>query len=169
MDRRDRNHKWYSRFDEERMVIVLEEATRRKVSDHEFEGSEEYEGDDELCAVCQHKSEDHAEDSDAMFMGDLEIPAVYEVCGTCDGKGKHVNPSIDAHGLSREDFDEDPGFREDYFSGRYDIQCNECHGARVTPVVSDHAPEELKRIAEKWIDDLRDMEACYEAERRMGA
>jgi hypothetical protein len=42
-----------------------------------------------------------------------------------------VNPSIDSHGLSREDFDQDPDFEEDYFSGVYDVPCYVCSGARV--------------------------------------
>lgn len=41
---------------------------------------------------------------------EIEIPAEYDVCGTCDGRGSHVNPSIDAHGISPEEFAEDPEF-----------------------------------------------------------
>lgn len=53
------------------------------------------------------------------------------VCPVCDGEGKTVNPSIDAHGLTDEDFREDPDFAEDYRSGIYDITCAACHGMRV--------------------------------------
>ena len=66
---------------------------------------------------------------------ETDFPAKFEVCGTCQGKGTHVNPSIDAHGISAEEFDEDPDFREAYFSGRYDVQCAECKGLRVVPAV----------------------------------
>lgn len=31
--------------------------------------------------------------------------------------------------------DEDPDFREGYFRGDYDVDCAECHGARVVPAV----------------------------------
>lgn len=72
----------------------------------------------------------------------------WEVCGTCGGAGKHVNPSIDSHGLTREDFDEDPDFREDYFSGRYDVTCNECGGRRVVPTSED--PLFVERRREEW-------------------
>lgn len=77
-----------------------------------------------------------------------EVRLRFEVCDTCDGRGAHVNPSIDSHGLSREDFDEDPDFAEDYFSGRYDVPCHECHGARVIAVVDPdaNAPELVKAV-----------------------
>ena len=58
----------------------------------------------------------------------------FEVCPRCNGEGKHVNPAIDSHGLSREDFDADPDFEEDYFSGVYDVECYECKGLRVVKV-----------------------------------
>jgi len=57
--------------------------------------------------------------------------AKYIVCPTCEGEGKTVNPNIDAHGLSAEDFREDPDFAEDYLSGLYDVTCRACHGKRV--------------------------------------
>jgi hypothetical protein len=98
----------------------------------------------------------------------VEIPAVYEVCGTCDGKGSHVNPSIDSHGLSREDFDEDPDFAEDYFTGRYDVPCAECHGSRVSPTVSDRATPQEKALADELIDGLHAYAVQCDYERRMG-
>jgi RecJ-like exonuclease len=58
-----------------------------------------------------------------------ERPFNWVICDRCRGHGKHVNPNIDGHGLSREDFDEDPDFAEDYFSGVYDVACHECRGA----------------------------------------
>jgi hypothetical protein len=56
----------------------------------------------------------------------------YETCPTCDGKGTHVNPSIDASGLTGEDMS-DPDFREDYLSGVYNVPCYHCHAKRVIP------------------------------------
>jgi hypothetical protein len=53
------------------------------------------------------------------------------ICPVCDGEGKTVNPNIDAHGLTAEDFREDPDFAEDYKSGIYDITCAACNGMRV--------------------------------------
>jgi hypothetical protein len=92
-----------------------------------------------------------------------EIPARYDVCGTCDGRGTHVNPSIDRHGISAREFHEDPGFREDYFSGVYDVTCNECAGRRVVLVPVD----ESKILADRWQDEY-DYAAERAAEMRMG-
>jgi hypothetical protein len=90
-----------------------------------------------------------------------EVRLTFEVCGTCDGRGTHVNPSIDSHGLTRDDFDEDPDFAEDYWSGRHDVRCAECGGERVVPVVDPDAtaPEVLaaylRREQDAW-DDARE-------------
>ena len=98
---------------------------------------------------------------------EVRIPVVYEVCGTCDGKGTHVNPSIDSHGLSREDFDEDPDFRENYFSGMYDVQCNECRGKRVAITIDDvHAtPDQLTAYYDR-ISMLAEIDAENDHQRR---
>ncbi|RDJ35720.1 MAG: hypothetical protein DWQ19_12955 [Crenarchaeota archaeon] len=68
---------------------------------------------------------------------DLEIPIKWEVCPTCQGRGYHVSPGIDSHGLTAEDFASDPDFAEDYFGGKYDQTCNECDGQRVVPVADE--------------------------------
>jgi len=57
----------------------------------------------------------------------------YEACDTCDGKGHHVNPSVDCDGLTAEDMYYG-GYEEDYFEGVYDVACYKCHGERVMPV-----------------------------------
>lgn len=130
MDRRESNHRWYSRFNESNMTIVV------------------------------------YEDDEAEFT----IPARYEVCETCEGKGSHVNPSIDSHGISSEEFAEDPDFAESYFRGDYDVACNECGGRRVAAVPDwDALNEETKRKVEKAIEDYYQTEREYEAERRWGA
>ncbi len=101
---------------------------------------------------------------------EIETAIEFELCDLCNGKGSHVNPSIDSHGLSREDFDGDPDFHESYFSGAYDIACNLCQGARVVPVLVDdaiRAKVEAGLRANREIDAR--MDAMMEAERRMGA
>ena len=101
---------------------------------------------------------------------EIKIPAKYEVCPNCEGKGSHVNRAIDGHGLSREDFDEDPDFREDYMSGVYDVPCDQCKGTRVVlePDEGLATSEQMKAYQEYW-DSIRETNAIYEAERRMGA
>lgn len=90
----------------------------------------------------------------------VTLPAKFEVCGTCNGKGRHVNPSIDAHGLSAEDFAEDPSFKEDYFTGVYDVDCAECGGKRVVPEVDEtrctpDQAEALKRVQTHLEEECR--------------
>lgn len=101
-----------------------------------------------------------------------EFPAKLEVCSLCQGHGKYVNPSIDSDGISQEEFDDDPEFRDSYFSGDYDVICGRCKGDNVEPVINeDHLTveqrENYKRLEDKWEDDASYHREC-EAERRMG-
>lgn len=66
-----------------------------------------------------------------------KVPGKYEVCGRCTGKGTHVNPAIDGHGITSEEFEQDPDFEEAYFGGVYDVPCYECKGKRVVLVVDE--------------------------------
>ena len=92
-----------------------------------------------------------------------EIPTEWGVCHVCRGEGTHVNPSIDAGGLTSEDFADDPGFAEEYFSGTYDVVCNHCGGKRVEKVPNwDRVPEDIRTAYEKQCAE----EAAWEAERR---
>jgi len=97
------------------------------------------------------------------------VPITFEVCPICDGKGTHVNPSIDCDGLTREDFEDDPDFAEEYMAGRYDQQCNGCHGQRVVPVLNEERvnPEVLALIKQQRKDDAEYRAICR-AERAMG-
>lgn len=61
----------------------------------------------------------------------VTVPIVFTVCPTCDGKGQYTNPSIDEEGITPEEFERDPDFRESYFAGRYQIPCGACKGKRV--------------------------------------
>lgn len=96
----------------------------------------------------------------------IEVFLKYEVCPTCDGKGSHVNPSIDSHGLTAEDFAEDPDFREDYLRGLYDQPCNECHGQRVVPVLDEEKNDQkIVKAYEKWV--YQEARYRYEEQREM--
>ncbi len=110
--------------------------------------------------------------SDEYDDGDCEVyvtlPAKMEPCGTCRGTGSHVNPNIDRHGLSGEDF-EDRDFASNYASGVFDVVCSWCRGVGVAPTLDESrcSPDEL----DIWHDHF-DAEAAHEAEcaaeRRMG-
>jgi len=81
-----------------------------------------------------------------IYMADgseIEAPWTYEVCDICEGHGKHVNPAIDAGGLSQE-MQDDYDFYEGYHAGIYDVQCNACHGRRVVPVTDWDAMTEAQ-------------------------
>lgn len=95
------------------------------------------------------------------------IPCRYEVCDRCRGSGTIVNPAIDGHGISQEEFDEDPDFEEGYFSGRYDIVCPDCQGKRVVSVPDESRADPA--VLKAYHDDKRaeaDYERECEAERR---
>lgn len=101
---------------------------------------------------------------------ELLLPHIREVCSTCNGEGKHVNPSIDGNGLSPDAFHDDPDFAESYFSGRYDVTCDECKGERVVWVLDydSLSAKNQERVERALIQNQRDeAEAAYE--RRMGA
>lgn len=101
---------------------------------------------------------------------DIELRCRYEVCGVCNGKGSHVNPSIDCNGLTAEDFYEDPDFARDYFGGMYDQTCNGCGGTRVEPVIDEEANDpKLVKLVNDQIEEDREFRRIQEAERRMGA
>ncbi len=100
---------------------------------------------------------------------EMEIPATYEVCETCQGKGTHVNPSIDSHGLTADDFAEDPDFAESYMRGDYDVPCAECGGRRVVPVVDEtRATSEQVKAATDAMQSHYEDQRCRWHEREMG-
>lgn len=106
---------------------------------------------------------------DEVQVSHLEIPARRIVCPLCNGKGSHVNPSIDSHGLSREDFDDDPDFRENYFSGMYDVPCYRCHGKNVCLVVDEgRCNRSLLAYFYRQEAEERAYNAMCEAEMRFG-
>jgi hypothetical protein len=99
----------------------------------------------------------------------LDLPATREKCQTCDGKGTHVNPSIDGNGLPQECVD-DPEFMADYMGGVYDVQCEECKGERIVLVVDrDACPAEDLALLDDHYRTQRELDAEAEAERRAGA
>lgn len=109
------------------------------------------------------------EDNDGVYEEEFNVPIIFEVCPTCDGRGTHVNPSIDAHGLTADDFYEDPDFAEEYFRGHYDVSCYECGGRNVVPEIDEeHCDKEVLKKVRDHQHDLA-MWAREEAyQRRMG-
>ena len=87
------------------------------------------------------------------------IPSTVEVCGSCSGRGTHVNPDIDSDGITADEMSElGEDFQESYISGAYDVKCNQCNGNKVIAVVNHEAcnirqlaivDEEMDGIAEE--------------------
>lgn len=103
------------------------------------------------------------EDSDGIY----ELDTKFVVCGGCSGSGSVVNPAIDASGISRGQFEEDPQFEEDYFDGKFDITCPECAGKRVVPEVE--FPASIRQEIASWLRAESDHAQTCAAERAMGA
>lgn len=95
---------------------------------------------------------------------EIVVPFKYEVCDRCNGKGTHVNPAVDGHGISPEEFEEDPDFKADYLAGAYDITCEVCGGLRVEAIIDeenvDKTPEYLA-----WVE-AEEQRMRWEAEER---
>lgn len=98
----------------------------------------------------------------------VRCPAKAGVCPVCQGKGKFVDPSIDSQGLTREDFEEDPDFKEDYLGGKYDKTCTTCNGRRVILVPADEDSVCARRLREKQ-NEQAELRSEQMSERRMGA
>ena len=79
---------------------------------------------------------------------EYEMPTKWGVCDVCHGEGKHVNPSIDAGGISPDTFADDPEFYDNYMNGLYDVQCNACEGRTTVKVVDLESCS--KDIVEQW-------------------
>lgn len=101
----------------------------------------------------------------------VSLPAHYEVCDRCDGTGTHTHSDINP---TSEDYERDPDFIEEYFAGRYDVQCEVCHGRNVVLTVddedslNDEQKAILMKLEEQWADeDASRQESAME--RRMGA
>lgn len=102
------------------------------------------------------------------------LPIRWEACSLCGGRGTHVHPGIDAHGITADEWaDWAPEEVEEYMSGAYDVACYECGGERVVPVVDEAAlTEAQRREYERYVERERDlalMDREMAAERAMGA
>lgn len=104
---------------------------------------------------------------------EISLPARYEVCSRCNGRGSH-DPESWSDGFTESEFSETFPEEEDrdaYFSGAYDVQCTVCNGKRVELVVDREAaerdcPELLKIWDENAKEEARE-DAADRATRRM--
>lgn len=156
---------WYKALDERSMTATIEVedtvANLREVWGLDF-GNNTPTDDDGLNLYESGIGEDDVIssvdvlDDDDFIMVDVTVSFRFDVCPTCRGKGTHVNPSIDAGGLSREDFDRDPDFEEAYLGGVYDVNCARCKGKRVVPVPDDkRATSHVNAMEREAAEDAR--------------
>lgn len=106
---------------------------------------------------------------------ELELPAKWEICSRCDGNGTHVNPNVDGHGITSEEWANEwaEEEKEAYLEGRYDVRCNDCSGSGKRLILDeDAAKQKDPAILQLYFQQLRE-EAEYqqmcEMERKMGA
>ncbi len=93
------------------------------------------------------------------------VPAKWEICDRCGGEGHHVNPAVDGHGISAEEWEQDwdDDSREAYFAGRYDVACEAgCEDGKVR--VPDHA-----KASDEERAAIRDWERSQADQRRWDA
>lgn len=90
------------------------------------------------------------------------------VCPRCRGKGVHVNPNIDGHGISTDDECwQDDDFRGMYLGGGYDVTCHECQGHNVVDELDEAWLErDQPDLYRRWTEALAD-EAEYRSIQRM--
>jgi hypothetical protein len=108
-----------------------------------------------------------------LFDGDDEravrIPFKFEICPQCNGSGKS---SAYLGAFTADEMNErDDEWREDYFAGRFDRQCETCvgHSGRI---ISPDYKKLSKRDHKLWCDQVkeeRDYQRVSEMERKMGA
>jgi hypothetical protein len=94
---------------------------------------------------------------------EVELPSKIVVCPCCGGRGVKDNPAF-ANGISQEEFDEDPDFREQYMAGVYDVPCYECKGRNV---VAEPDLERLTPRQKQLLDEFYQARREEAAERRM--
>jgi hypothetical protein len=86
------------------------------------------------------------------------FPAIAEICELCEGRGTMVSPAIDSHGLTIQDFDDDPEFAENYRAGNYDEPCSRCSGMRIElhAAIASEELDKLEAKAEAQFNEWRD-------------
>jgi len=149
--------KWYESYDEKTMTLKVEVS-------HD---DEEYEELKECLSDEAHKLINPND-------GCVTFNMMFKVCPLCYGKGYYVNPSIDSHGISAEEWDNYWSHEEQdfYINGGYNIKCEECEGRRVVPEINTHyftdALKEIKKLIEFNIKEEESYIKMYMMERKMG-
>lgn len=99
----------------------------------------------------------------------------WHICDRCRGDGTCLISGLEGVAFTADEFEEafDLDERERYFNGGYDRSCPDCDGSGKVLLVDDdvleHQAPHVARWRRDWIECERELDAAYEAERRMGA
>lgn len=103
---------------------------------------------------------------------EIRCTTKWQPCSQCNGKGKTVNPSIDAGGLPGDYFDDDPEDYERYINGEYDINCTKCCGAKEEQILEYDTENPLYNWCASRLDEQLECDYQsaleYAQEKRMG-
>lgn len=96
--------------------------------------------------ICFTLIDDHGDETEH------KLPSCWDICPRCSGNGTHDHP-VFSNGLSQEDFDEDPDFKDAYMRGEYDVVCGECNGSGKVLVPNEDAMNSAERVLfEKYVE-----------------
>lgn len=95
---------------------------------------------------------------DDVYVDGFMCPAKKIVCPSCDGDGTMVNPNVDSHGISQDEFDRDPDFKESYFRGDYDVKCDTCKGEKI--VLDPEIDKLPKNLVEAYWARIKEKSEC---------
>lgn len=86
----------------------------------------------------------------------MDVPARYEVCRACGGKGTELCGAMKGAAYSPEDLLHDADFAESMAAGVYDVTCGRCCGKRVELVPAiEECGERQKAAVVAWEDRTR--------------
>lgn len=89
----------------------------------------------------------------------ISVKTKFELCSQCRGSGTMVNPNIDCNGLTSEDFNNDPSFESDYFSGAYNQTCSACNQYEGRQIVVTHCDHQ--HLIDYFQDLINEMRSDY--------
>jgi hypothetical protein len=101
----------------------------------------------------------------------VNLPAKWEICGTCEGHGRALKSSLRGAVYTQSDFEEDPDLRDhvrDVQRGVYDDMCEECRGSgKVLEVDEESIRPDLRERYLAHMEEEYEYEATCRAERAM--
>lgn len=85
-------------------------------------------------------------DEEAGDVVPVDLPARYEVCPNCEGRGTQCKLGAMTGSEWAEACHDDPDFSDNYRSGMYDDVCHECSGLRVVLEVDEDLLDQKTKV-----------------------